>query len=336
MNYGKVLTRAWEITWRWKVLWILGFLAALGSGGGGGSTGGSSSYSSGGEEWPYWWGQTYHWDWEPYVPSGLIAVIIGLACLAVIIGIAIWVVSVIARGGLIAGVQQVEEKGETSFGQAWRAGAKRFWTLFGIGILASIPMIIMAIVGIIVLIVMFVGSGFAFSSSDAAGATGVVTSILCGCGFCCGMIILSIILQQIRIYAERAAVMEELGWIEAFARGWDVLKANLGATIIYWLIFFGIGLAVFIVVAVVLTATAFPFAAMLSNVDPGGWVVAPICCGGLIFVIVASLLSAIVQTFTSATWTLAYREMVGMAGLPAEEPAEELLFESNEEPEPEE
>ena len=43
MDYGRVLTRAWEITWRWKILWILGFLAALGSGSGGG---GSSSYTT--------------------------------------------------------------------------------------------------------------------------------------------------------------------------------------------------------------------------------------------------------------------------------------------------
>ena len=35
MDYGKVLGRAWEITWRWKALWILGFLAGLGSGKGG-------------------------------------------------------------------------------------------------------------------------------------------------------------------------------------------------------------------------------------------------------------------------------------------------------------
>ena len=37
MDFGKVLSRAWEITWRWKVLWVLGFLAALGQGTGGGS-----------------------------------------------------------------------------------------------------------------------------------------------------------------------------------------------------------------------------------------------------------------------------------------------------------
>ena len=330
MNYGKVLTRAWEITWRWKVLWILGFLAALGSGGGGG---GGTSYTTSGEDWGTWGGHPYY---EPHIPPGVVAAIIGLACLAIIIGIAIWVVSVIARGGLIAGVQQVEEEEHTSFGLAWRAGAKRFWTLFGISILAAIPLIILAVVGVIALIAMFAGSGFAFTSSDAAGGIGIATSILCGGALCCGMVILAIILQQIRIYAERAAVMEELGWIEAFARGWDVLKANLGPTIIYWLIFFAIGIAFFIAIMTVLAVTAIPFIALVANVDPGPWLLAPICCGGLIAVIVAALISAIVETFTSATWTLAYREMVGMAGRAPEASDDELLLEPEGEPAPEE
>ncbi|MFC2037247.1 hypothetical protein ACFLYD_04640 [Chloroflexota bacterium] len=328
MDYGKVLTRAWEITWRWKILWILGFLAALGNGGGGGG-GGSSSYTSSSNDWG-------HSFYEPHIPPGLVAAIIGVACLAIIIGIAIWVVSVIARGGLIAGVQQVEEEGHTSFGLAWRAGARRFWTLFGLGILAAIPLIILAVVGIIVLVIMFVGSGFAFTSSDAAGAMGIVTSILCGAVFCCGIVIVTIILQQIRIYAERAAILEDLGWIEAFTRGWNVLKANLGPTLIFWLIFFAIGIAFFVAIAVVLAATALPFIALVANIDLGLWLLAPICCGGLVFVIVAALISAIVQTFTSATWTLAYRDMIGLAGPPAAEPPEELLLELDEEPAPEE
>ncbi|MGD8904906.1 MAG: hypothetical protein PVI67_15190, partial [Anaerolineae bacterium] len=70
MDYGKILTRAWEITWRWKILWILGFLAALGSGGGGGSSSGSSSYSGGGEEWGRWFGRTYY---GPDFTAGIIA-----------------------------------------------------------------------------------------------------------------------------------------------------------------------------------------------------------------------------------------------------------------------
>ena len=203
MDYGHVLSRAWEITWRWKVLWILGFLAGLGSGGGGG---GGGSYSGDGSEF----GE---------VPPELIGLIAALVCLAILIAIAIWVVSVIARGGLVAGVQQVEEEGSTTFGQAWRVGAARFWSLFGIGILAAIPFIILLITGIIVLVLIFVGSGLAIDSSGAVGGLGIATGIICGGAFCCGKIILAIVLEQIRVYAERAAVLEGLGWIEAFKRG---------------------------------------------------------------------------------------------------------------------
>jgi hypothetical protein len=297
MDYGKVLRRAWEITWRWKVLWILGFLVGLGSGGGGG---GGGSYSGDGSEFQS-------------IPPAVIGLIIALVCLAVLIAIAVWVVSVIARGGLIAGVQQVEDEGSTTFGQAWRVGVSRFWSLFGIGILAAIPFIILLFVGIIVLVLIFTGSGLAFDSSETIGGLGIATGILFGGTFCCGMIILAIVLEQIRIYAERAAVLEGLGWIEAFKRGWDVLKANIGPTIVFWIIFFVIGFLLFMIIAFILIAAFVPFIAMFAATDPGAWWAVPICCGGLIAIIVGALLSAIVQTFTSATWTLVYREMTGLA-----------------------
>lgn len=41
MDYGYVLRRAWEIIWKFKVLWIFGILASCGqaSGSGGGNSG---------------------------------------------------------------------------------------------------------------------------------------------------------------------------------------------------------------------------------------------------------------------------------------------------------
>jgi hypothetical protein len=242
---------------------------------------------------------------------------------AILIAIALWVISIIARGGLIAGVQQVEDEESTSFGQAWRAGASRFWTLFGIAILASIPFIILLVVGIIVLIVMFAGSGFAFESSEAMGGMGIAVSVLCGGTFCCGMIILGIVLDQIRIYAERAAILEGLDWIEAFKRGWDVLRENLGPTVILWLIFLAIGFALAAVIFVVVLALAVPMIAVFANTDPGPWLVAPMCCGGLLAIIVGALVGAIIETFRSATWTLAYRELTGLAAQPVLEPVAE-------------
>jgi hypothetical protein len=305
VDYGKVLKRAWEITWRWKVLWILGFLAALGNGGGGAGSSGSSSYSGDGSEWGY----TFD-----HVPTETWVLIASIACLAILIGIAIWVVSIMARGGLIAGVQQVEDEGSTGFLQAWRVGRSRFWTLFGLEILATLPFLILLFLGMAVLAVLIIGGGATF---DEAGA--IVPGILCGIPLCCGGIILAIVLNQIRVYGDRAAILEGLGWIDAFKRGWEVLKANIGPTIIFWIIFLAIGLVIAIVIGGTILAAVIPFVAVFANTDPGPWIAAPICCGGLLAFLVFALIGSIVETFTSATWTLAYRDMTGLSAPAASE-----------------
>jgi hypothetical protein len=306
MDYGRVLSRAWEITWRWKVLWILGFLAALGNG----LATGNPTYTTDSSDWGYRY-------YGPWIPPEIIALLVGIACLVLIIGIALWVVSVIARGGLIAGVQQVEKEGTTSFGQAWRAGAGRFWTLVGIGLLSAIPVIILLVLGMIVLVATLAGSSAGFS--EAPRGAGIAGAILCGGGLCCGTVLLAIVLGQIRIYAERAAILENLGWIEAFKRGWEVLKENVGPTIVLWLIFLAIGLIFAVVVIGGLAVVFAPFIAIVANVDPGPWLIVPICFGGLLGILVFALISSIVETFSSATWTLAYRELTGLAAAPAAE-----------------
>lgn len=87
----------------------------------------------------------------------------------------------------------------------------------------------------------------------------------------CGLIVLSVVLGPIRIYAERAAILEGLGWIDALKRGWRVLKDGFGPSM-----------------------------------------AAPICSANLLIAIVAALINSIVTTFSSATWTLAYRRMTGL------------------------
>jgi hypothetical protein len=309
MDYGKVLSRAWEIAWRWKALWILGFLAALGRGGGGGNY----SYRIDSSDWSNW-GYRYYGR----IPLEIIAILVGLLCIAILVGIALWVASVIARGGLIAGVQQVEDDESTSFLEAWRVGRSRFWTLFGISILTAIPGIILVLIGIAALVLLIFGTISAFDTSEAAGALGIMASLLCGGAVCCGAIVVTIVLNQIRIYAERAAILEGLGWIDAFGRGWQVLRGNLGPTIIFWLIFFAIGLVLFTAITASLVALFVPIFALVASVDPGPWLAVPACGGGLLTIVVASLISAIVETFSSATWTLAYREMTGLRAAPPE------------------
>ena len=300
MSHGKILQRAWEITWRWRVLWILGFLASLGKGGGGGGGGGSgSSFSGDGGEWAK--------SFES-IPGEIWVLIAFGALLAILVGIAIWVVSVMARGGLIAGVQQVEAEGTTSFLQAWRVGRSRFWTLFGLDVLASVPFVILLLLGIAALAVVVIGGGVAF---DEIGA--IAPAILCGVPLCCGAVIVAVVLNQIKIYADRAAILEDLGWIDAFKRGWEVLRDNIGPTVIFWLIFLVIGGVFAFVVGGTVFAAVAPFAAVFATTDPGPWIAAPLCFGGLLGVIFFALIGSIVETFTSATWTLAYRDLTGLA-----------------------
>ncbi len=300
MDYGNVLARAWQISWRWKVLWILGLLAGLGRAMSGGS---NTRYTTGSGEWggPKDFG----------IPPEVFGALAGAACLGLIIGIALWVISVIARGGLIAGVQQVEEEGDTSFGRAWRAGASRFWTLFGIGILAAIPMIIALLLGIAVLGTTFFAGLSASGSSSGLGRIGAILAPVACCSvtFLCGLFIIALVLAQIRIYAERAAIMEGLGWIDAFKRGWEVLKENLGPTIVLWIIFFLIGMGLALLITAAMVVLMLPFIALLTSADPASWAVGPLCCGGVIAAVVFAVIVAFIETFTSAAWTLAYRDL---------------------------
>ena len=310
MDFGKILGRAWEITWRWKVLWVFGFLISLGQGGSRGSN-------------------NFNWvedggrggQFLERIPPMVVGLIIALACVGLIIGLALWVLSVIGRGALIGGVQQVEEKGSTDLGQAWRVGVNRFWTLFGISFLTALPILVLVVLAVAVLVGPILAE--VGLSAGREGPTGVfVLSFLCGAPLCCSAIIVGIVLSQIKIYADRAAVLEGLGWIDAFRRGWQVLRDNLGPTVMFWLIFFAIGLAFAIVVGGALLVLSLPFLIFVASSDPGAWILLPAACGGLLAMVASAIIGSVVETFTSATWTLAYREMIGLAALPTDlEPA---------------
>jgi hypothetical protein len=306
MDYGKVLGRAWEITWRWKILWILGFLVSLGSVSGGGS---NVSYQFG-------QGDVERWSYElqrPEVVAAIVGVAIAVACVAILIAIALAVVSIIARGALIAGVQEVEETGSTSFGQAWRAGRRRFWTLLGISILAALPVILAGLIGAVVITLIVVGAVQGGGAFDRTLGAGIALAVACGGALCCVVVIASVILGAIQVYADRAAVLEGLRWIDAFKRGWQVLKGNIGPTLIFWLLFLVIGLLFAAVVAGAALALALPFFAVFGQADSSAWWLVPLGCGSLIAVIVGALIQSVYQVFYSATWTLAYRQLTGSA-----------------------
>jgi hypothetical protein len=309
MDYGRIFSRAWAITWRWKVLWVLGFLVSLGRAGT--SSNGNVTYTmDSSQPAPAWLMGMDGIDW-----GAMGAIVLGLLCLGLVIAVIVWIVSIIARGGLVAGVNQVEEDGSTTLGRAWAVGQRRFWTIFGIGVLAALPLIIIGVfAALMVGTTVFFGvtAGEDFWSAFGPLWAGVA---LCLIPLVCIAVLVSIVFSIIRVYAERAAIIEDLGWIAAFKRGWQLLKAHIGPTIVVGVVTFIVWIVFVAVVAIGLALIAVPFAVLFGNSDPGPWIMLVLCGGGLFALIAGALVGSVLEVFTSASWTLLYRDVTGRGAM---------------------
>src|SRR6476659_9192952 len=115
LDFGGILKRAWEITWRNKILWLLGILSAIASGGG--FRGGNNlNFNQNGNP-----------DFLPQLQrrfpnldqNTIGAIFLGVGCVLIILAIVFWLLSIIGRGGLIGGINLAETRGSVKFGEAW-------------------------------------------------------------------------------------------------------------------------------------------------------------------------------------------------------------------------
>lgn len=283
MEYGKIISRSASLVWQNKFLILVGILAALGSGNFTGSGGGGGSSNGSGSTQP--------------LDDEVVGLIVGAAavvfCVILLIALVVWVVSTIARGGLIASVDAIESGQKSSFRQAWSAGWQKIWTLLGIGIIPAIPALILFFIGLLGLgayggLFALFGDEFDPLTTAAGASLGTVLAIVA----CC-IVPLVVVLAVLRNFAERACMLEDLGVIDSYRRGANVLMANLGEAIILALLQFGL----FIVLGILLFL-------------PG--LIMVLCC------FLWPLLLAVqgfIEAFVSALWTLAWRTWTGRSAM---------------------
>src|SRR5689334_8757338 len=123
MDHLGLIKRAWQITWRYRVLWLFGFLLAL-AGGGGGASGSNSLARNGGN------GQNP----APFVgmpdltrfPFAAYAGFFVLCCcLLMALVIVLAIVRLVAQAGLYRLVDGIEATGEQP---GWKAGFRLGWS----------------------------------------------------------------------------------------------------------------------------------------------------------------------------------------------------------------
>jgi len=292
MDFGYVIRRAWEIIWKFKVLWIFGILASCGQAGSSSGSNSSVQFSGGdGNVSPQI--ELFFNRLDP----AIITLLIGIAIVVVLVIIVLAILlGTVGRVGLIRGTMKAEQGAERlTFGELWRDGLSYFWRVFGLNILfwVIILLIILAIFIPGVVLTVFTLGLFAFCLIPLV------------CLLVPAMWAASVVVEQANV----ALVVENLPVMEAIKRGWQVVRENIGSMIVMSLILMlGIGLIGGAIIGLPLLLVGTPamvgFTTNTTDAIRNGLIVS-----GLFFVVYLPFLllfSGIIRAYTSSAWTLTY------------------------------
>jgi hypothetical protein len=301
MDYGNTLSRAWKITWNNKILWLFGFLAGLGASGGGNGGGRGNVRVSNGNGWP---GNILPPDLERQLQRPeVIAIVITVACVLLVIGLALFVLSIVGRGGLIGGIRLADDNGKVSFGEAWSVGVRNFWRMLGIQL-------------ILLLAGLLIGSFGLFTGLIGAATLGL--GLVCLLPILCVLVLALIPLSILAHFAQFGIVVDNLGVMDAFRKSWQVLKDNLGPIIILAIILVIIGIVAGLVLVAPFVGIVLPTVAafILNPEHPNPGLLIGSGLALLCYLPIAIVLGSILQTWSVSVWTLAYRQFTGAARAP--------------------
>jgi hypothetical protein len=305
MNYGEVLTRAWKIVWKFKVLWIFGILASCGTGSGNGGGGNNVSYQfSSGDVPPQF--EQFFGNIERFANDlwWIFGLLICMTCVLVLVAIFL---STIGKIALIKGTLKAEEGAERmGFVELFNASTPYFWRVFGLSLLLFFVFFVAVMFGVLVFM--------------AAAMATLGIALICLVPLCCLMIpvmwAVGVILEQAYI----AIVVEDRGISDGLARGWEVVKTHWEPMLVMGVILIFGAMIVGLIIAVPMFLIMFPL--FFTMGITGGDNMAPLVIGGMCFLVYLPVLivaGGILKAYVQSAWTLTFLRVTGRGLTP--EPA---------------
>ncbi|HSL44881.1 MAG TPA: hypothetical protein VK897_15710 [Anaerolineales bacterium] len=289
-NFGEVLSRAWQIIWKHKVLWIFGIFAGCsrgGGGNGGGSMGGGGGTGPGGQPFPEFernMQQLGQWISDnPWVIAVFVLAILVLLILSIFLG-------TIGRVGLIRGTYQAEQGAQSLiFGELFSGSMPYFWRVFGLAFLIGV-LSFLIFIPFILFGVLTAGVGF-----------------VCLLPLLCILIPLLLAVSVVIEQANAAIVIENLGIGDGVRKGWEVVRANVGTMIVLALILFIGSAIVGFLIALPVIAAVLPivFGAASNSTNPI-WI-GVVCCA--LYFPILLLLNGIMMAYMQSVWALTYMRL---------------------------
>lgn len=294
MDFGEVLSKAWRIIWKHKILWIFGIMA--GCSGSGGST--PFQYQFGSSDIPPQFQSTLE-----QIPREQIPLIIGIA---VLVALAMIIISIffgtIGRIGIIRGTLQVEQATtRLTFGELFRGSLPYFWRVLALVIIVTLVIMLLSLILIVPVTVVTVAS--------------LGLALICLLPFLCLLVPLSWLVQAYVELGIVSIVADNLGIIDGLKRAWEIIKTNLGVVILMALILIlgvaGIGGLIIagpllLVVAPIATAVV----VSTENLFALGALVSILCL--VIYLPVLLVLNGILHSYINTAWTLTYLRLTPM------------------------
>lgn len=316
MDYGKLLSRAWNIVWNHKFLFILGFLAALGSGGEGPqySYRATQPFSSGGGS-----GQPLREVARFLDQFG--GLLLGLLGLALLLGLCVWLLGLIAEAGMIASVDEIDAGGSAGLGHGFRAGISHLSRMIGMSIILYGPVWLIGALSFLAGLVTF---GAVIREQSSAPLRGVAILAACLLPLVCLAGIYSLAMMFIFPFAQRSIVLKKLGPMAGIRDGWGVLRAHLGDIVLLALLFMVLGFFVGVVAGlVVLPLSLVTLLPAISEIVRTGTITSGQIVLSFVTFLAAALLSALIasvlRALRSAAFTLAYKEFTQAQPAPVED-----------------
>lgn len=288
-NLGEVLTRAWQIIWKYKILWVFGILAGFARGGGSGG-GGNSGYRYGSDDTPF---PRYEFE-RIFDQIGHFLeqnwwVILIFIVLIFILSFLFYALGMMGRIGLILGVNKAENGAESmAFGELWSESMPYFWRIFGLNLLIGLAVFVL-IIPLVLFGVFTAGIGF-----------------LCILPLLCILIPISWAVMVIVEQAQPAIVLENLGMWDGFKRGWEIVKSNAVPFILLALI---IGIGGAIIGVIIALPVLLAFVPIILGADSLGRSLTPVYitfawCA--LYLPVLIFLNGVLTAYIQSVWTLTY------------------------------
>ena len=329
MEYGRIIRRSLQITWRHKILWVFGIALALFSGGSRGG-GNALQYVLSGSDLQRWRGMM---PWPPLrefqmVPPRWEAIAAPVAFILVIaglVGLFMLVLGVVVRftsqGALIGMVDELEESADTDLRSGLERGWRRFLRLLAVGLLVGLGVTVV-VMGVLVIAgiggLLAVGPAILLSQvGRAALVLGIIWAVVVGLvvslALVLAMVAVGAVTRLVHEFAFRACVIDGLGVFGALRAAVALVRGKAKEAGLMWLLVQAINLAVGIVTGpvVLLGVGVLGAPALLTwRLSASAWATIPLAIlSAIIFGIIALGVAGIYTTFQSSLWTLTYREL---------------------------